>query len=236
MGSASGHRGLLQSDDNLRAACCRRRRWSICSATWAATGSSSTSATLAVAAAQYYDYHWAPIGNLGVDLLVIPLGPLLGLEPAVKLIVLLIPPMTVAGFLWVAREVHGRLPPTALFALPFATATRSCSASSISRCRWRSPSSPSGCGCGSAGSAGSAARDPVRADLAHRLLRHTFGWGTLGLLCFSAEAVRQHDRGAAGSAGVKPRSCLGHGAADPVRSLWRSEATAADDRAGSTGS
>ena len=24
---------------------------------------------------------------------------------------------------------------------------------------------------------------------------HTFGWGTLGLLCFSAEAVRQHDRG-----------------------------------------
>ncbi|HEU5285188.1 MAG TPA: hypothetical protein VFU20_01605, partial [Sphingomicrobium sp.] len=25
---------------------------------------------------------------------------------------------------------------------------------------------------------------------------HTFGWGTLGLLCFSAEAVRQHDRGA----------------------------------------
>jgi hypothetical protein len=24
---------------------------------------------------------------------------------------------------------------------------------------------------------------------------HTFGWGTLGLMCFSAEAVRQHDRG-----------------------------------------
>ena len=27
--------------------------------------------------------------------------------------------MTVAGFLWVAREVHGRVPPTAFFALPF---------------------------------------------------------------------------------------------------------------------
>jgi hypothetical protein len=25
---------------------------------------------------------------------------------------------------------------------------------------------------------------------------HTYGWGALGLLCFSAEAVRQHDRGA----------------------------------------
>src|SRR5438034_1754629 len=68
---------------------------------------------------QYYDYHWAAIGNLGVDLLVIPLGKLLGLEAAVKLIVLLIPPLTAIGFLWVAREVHGRVPPTAFFALPF---------------------------------------------------------------------------------------------------------------------
>src|SRR5258708_8459426 len=40
----------------------------------------------------YYDYHWAAIGNLGVDLLVIPLGRLIGLELAVKLIVLSIPP------------------------------------------------------------------------------------------------------------------------------------------------
>ena len=68
---------------------------------------------------QYYDYHWAAIGNLGVDLLVHAAGPLFGLEPAVKLIVLAIPPLTVAGFLWVAREVHGRVPPTAFFALPF---------------------------------------------------------------------------------------------------------------------
>ena len=68
----------------------------------------------------YYGFHWAAIGNLGVDLLVMPLGRLLGLELAVKLIVLAIPPMTVAGFLWVAREVHGRIPPTAYFARPFA--------------------------------------------------------------------------------------------------------------------
>ena len=67
----------------------------------------------------YYDYHWAAIGNLGVDLLVIPLGKLIGLEWAVKAIVLAIPPLTAAGFLWVAREVHGRVPPTAFFALPF---------------------------------------------------------------------------------------------------------------------
>ena len=38
---------------------------------------------------RYFNYHWAAIGNLGVDLLVMLLAPLLGLEPAVKLIVLL---------------------------------------------------------------------------------------------------------------------------------------------------
>ena len=67
----------------------------------------------------YYGFDWAPIGNLGVDLLVELLGPILGLELAVKLIVMVIPPLTVLGFLWVAREVHNRIPPTAFFALPF---------------------------------------------------------------------------------------------------------------------
>ena len=38
----------------------------------------------------------------------------------------------------------------------------------------------------------------VSGDQRHRLFAHTFGWGTLGLLCFSAEAVRQHDRGGDG--------------------------------------
>jgi hypothetical protein len=69
---------------------------------------------------RYYGFEWHAIGNLGVDLLIVPLSKLFGLELAVKLIVLAIPPMTVAGFLWVAREVHHRLPPTAAFALPFA--------------------------------------------------------------------------------------------------------------------
>ena len=68
---------------------------------------------------QYYGYRWAAIGNLGVDVLVKLFGPLLGLEPAVKLITVTIPVVTVVGCLWVAREVHGRIPPTVLFALPF---------------------------------------------------------------------------------------------------------------------
>ena len=68
----------------------------------------------------WYSFRWALIGNLGCDLLVQLLGPVLGLELAVKLVVLAIPPLTVAGFLLVAREVHGRVPATALFALPLA--------------------------------------------------------------------------------------------------------------------
>src|SRR3546814_4518045 len=69
---------------------------------------------------QYYRFEWALIGNLGIDLLIVPLSKLFGLELAVKLIVLLIPSLTVAGFLWVAREVHGRIPPIVFFAMPFA--------------------------------------------------------------------------------------------------------------------
>ena len=69
---------------------------------------------------RYFTFDWALIGNLGVDLLIIPLGKLFGLELATKLIALTIPALTVAGFLAVAKAVHRRVPPTALFALPLA--------------------------------------------------------------------------------------------------------------------
>ena len=49
-----------------------------------------------------------------------PLAKLVGLELATKLVVMTIPPLTVAGMLWVAREVTNRLPPTVAFALPLA--------------------------------------------------------------------------------------------------------------------
>src|SRR5205085_6190571 len=69
---------------------------------------------------QFYSFQWQLIGNLGVDLLVQIFAPIFGLEPTVKFIVLMIPVLTVGGLLWIAREVHGRVPPTALFAVPFA--------------------------------------------------------------------------------------------------------------------
>jgi len=71
---------------------------------------------------QWYDFRWALLGNLGVDLLVVPLAQILPLETGVKLIVIAIPPMTMMGMLYLAREIHGRVPPTALFALPLAYA------------------------------------------------------------------------------------------------------------------
>jgi hypothetical protein len=65
-----------------------------------------------------FQFTWRLIANLGVDLLMIPLGHLLGIELATKVIVMSILAATVAGILWLAREVHGRVPPVAFFALP----------------------------------------------------------------------------------------------------------------------
>ena len=69
---------------------------------------------------RYFDFHWALIGNLGVDLLIMPLGRLVGVELGTKLIVIMIPIATAIGFLLVARQGHGRLPATALAAVPLA--------------------------------------------------------------------------------------------------------------------
>lgn len=69
---------------------------------------------------QYYAFQWRVVGNLGVDLLVAGLAPAIGLEPAVKLVVLTIPALTTGALLWVSRELNGRASPWALFALPLA--------------------------------------------------------------------------------------------------------------------
>ena len=145
---------------------------------------------------QYYQYDWAPIGNLGVDGLVQLLGPTLGLEPAVKLIILSIPALTTAGFLLVAREVHHRLPPTAIFSLllvynhpfvfGFVNFALSMALAFLAFGLWLRLARQG--------------RLRLRAMLFVPIsfvvfFAHTFGWGTLGLLAFSAEAVRQHDEG-----------------------------------------
>jgi hypothetical protein len=144
----------------------------------------------------YYGFKWQAIGNLGIDLLIIPLDKLFGLELSVKLIVMAIPPLMAAGFLWVAREVHHRLPPTALFALPFVYSypfmfgftnyALSIALAFLAFGLWLRLAR--------------LGRTALRAILFVPIsfvvfFAHTFGWGMLGLLAFSAEAVRQHDGG-----------------------------------------
>lgn len=69
---------------------------------------------------RYYSFQWRMVGNLGVDLLVAALAPWIGLEPAVKLIVVGVPAITAGAILWLSREICGRVSPFALFALPLA--------------------------------------------------------------------------------------------------------------------
>ncbi|MEA3047121.1 MAG: hypothetical protein QOJ53_1453 [Sphingomonadales bacterium] len=145
---------------------------------------------------QYFGFDWALIGNLGVDLLLEALAPVFGLELAVKLIVCAIPVLTVGGILWVAREVHGRVPPTALFAIPFAynfpflfgfvNFALAMALTFLAFGFWLRLAR--------------LGRLRLRALLFVPIsmaiwVVHAFGWGTLGVLAFSAELVRQHDKG-----------------------------------------
>lgn len=145
---------------------------------------------------EWYDFRWQLMGNLGLDLAIIPLVKLgLSLELAVKLIVLTIPAMTVAGFLMIAREVHGRIPATALFALPlaysfpfhfgFVNFAFSMGLAMLAFGWWLR--------LGRLGKFGfrSAVFVPISVLI---WIAHTFGWGVLGVLAFSAELIRQHDQ------------------------------------------
>jgi hypothetical protein len=146
--------------------------------------------------ARFYDFEWALIGNLGIDLLAMPFAKLFGLELGVKLIVIGIPAMTVAAFLWLAQEVHGRVPPTSLFALPFAYAhpfmfgfvnfALSMAFAFLALALWLR--------------LGRMDRLRLRAASFVPIslsvwLAHAFGWGTLCVMIFCAEAARQRDRG-----------------------------------------
>lgn len=145
---------------------------------------------------RFYDFDWALIGNLGVDLIVEALAPLIGLELAVKLIILAIPPITIAGFLMVAHEIHGRVPATAFFALPlaygypfqfgFANFALSAALAFIAFALWLR--------------LGRTGRERLRAAFFLPLaaliwLTHIFGWALLGLLAFATETASARERG-----------------------------------------
>ena len=144
--------------------------------------------------ADWYDFQWSLIGNLGIDLLVVPFAKLFGLELGVKLIVISIPALTVAGLLWIAREVHGRIPPTALFALPLAYSypfqfgfVNFALSMALALCLFALWLRMARLG-------SIRTRAIIFVPISCLLwLCHTFGWGVLGVLAFSAEMIRQHD-------------------------------------------
>lgn len=67
---------------------------------------------------RYYAFDWRLIGNLGIDLLMLPLGTLLPTESAARLAVALIPMLGVAGIHATSTAVWGRVQAPALLALP----------------------------------------------------------------------------------------------------------------------
>lgn len=144
----------------------------------------------------YYGFHWHFLANLGVDLLIVPMARIFGLELGLKIIVICIPALVATGILWTAREAHGRVPPPALFALPLVYGFPLI---------WGFVNF-----CFSVALALNAYALWLRLDrLGKRRLRvwlfvpigilltvaHIFGWAVLCLLAFAAELARARDTG-----------------------------------------
>lgn len=145
---------------------------------------------------QWYHFQWRLIGNLGADLLVAGLAPLAGLEPAVKLVAIATVALSAAGILWIAREVHGRVTPFALFALPlvynyafhfgFLNFALAAALALNGFALWLR--------------LGRQGRTRLRAALFLPLacvvwVAHVMGWGMLGLMVFGAELALRRRQG-----------------------------------------
>lgn len=66
----------------------------------------------------FFTYEWKLIGNLGGDILVELLHPIFGLEGSVRATVMITQALGALGIVLVSREVHGRVTPFALAAIP----------------------------------------------------------------------------------------------------------------------
>lgn len=163
--------------------------------------------------AQWYTFRWLWIPNLGVDLLVQLLGPIIGLEPAVRIIVAATAFLQAFGLLAVSRAVHGRITPFAIFALPFVYAhsllygflnyTLALGLLWCSLALWIAMSK----------SGAIRGRWAVFAVVGTVMWTcHLVGWALLCIAAGSQELVRQHDRKKAlipaALASVGPLTCL----------------------------
>lgn len=143
---------------------------------------------------RHWSFEWALVGNLGVDLIVQLVSPLLDAERATKLVVLLIPPLWVSGLILLSRQAGGRLSPAAAFAFPLAYCypfqlgfvnfmlAGGLALHALALWAWLER------------------RPGIRAALFVPValalwVAHSFGWGMFGLLAFAAEWVRQRRLG-----------------------------------------
>lgn len=148
--------------------------------------------------ARYYAFEWKIIGNLGVDLLVEVLHSHLGLEGAVKASVIATQLLAATGILAISRQVHGRITPFAILALPliygfpfnfgFLNFSLAMALALVTFAIWLR------------------LRQSAGRWWPHLLLAvagpvvwlcHTYGWAFLGLMCGSsalADAIERRDR------------------------------------------
>lgn len=146
--------------------------------------------------ARHWAFEWALIGNLGVDLIVHALSPILSAEHAAKLVVLLIPLLWVSGLIRLSRMASGRLSPAAAFAFPlaycfpfqfgFVNFMLAAGLALHALVLWVA--------------LGRSGRLWLRAALFVPIAcvlwtAHSFGWGMFGLLAFASEWVRLHEAG-----------------------------------------
>lgn len=140
---------------------------------------------------RYYGFEWAVMGNLGLDVLIVPLAKIFGVELGTKLLVIAIPVLTTSGLLLTARQIHHYLPATAAFALPLAygypfqfgfvnfALSMALAFNAFALWIWL----------------GEKRRFALRSALFIPIslmiwLSHVYGWGVLGLLCYSNEFYR----------------------------------------------
>jgi hypothetical protein len=130
---------------------------------------------------QFYSFDWQVIGNLGADVVVEIVQPVLGVAGATRLAIALVPLLAASGIMLLSRQVHGRITPfaigalTLVYSLPFTWGflnfSLSMAAALLALTLWLHLGQRR-------------ARIIVFVPLILAIwLCHTFGWAFLGILC-----------------------------------------------------
>lgn len=142
---------------------------------------------------QFYSFRWQVLGNLGADLLVQAVAPLLGVVGAVRLALVLVPLLAASGIVVLSRMAHGRVTPFAvcamalIYGLPFTWGFLNFSLAMalalLAFALWLRLGP---------GRLRTLLFVPVGLAL---WLCHTFGWAFLGILCTAESLVRARGQG-----------------------------------------